>query len=117
MASSRHVTRLASLLPASACWSFILAAGLLLGACDTAVHVYATADVAARYSRVLVTVKEIWFNESAAAVSADATWAKFTLDDTVTLDLAGITGGAVTRIAGKLKVPAGRYRQIRLILA
>lgn len=94
-----------------------LAACLAVGACDSLVHVDATSNVPARYSSVLVTVEKIWFNESATAVTADTNWQKAKLDETVTLDLVDVNGGAIARIASELKVPVGTYRQIRLFLA
>lgn len=94
-----------------------LAACLLLAACDTRVQVDATSVVGARYSRVLVTMKAVWFNESATAVPTDSTWQQFELDDPVTLDLVGLTDAKFAAIATKLKVPAGTYRQVRLFLA
>jgi hypothetical protein len=94
-----------------------LAAVLMLCACDTMVHVDATAVVPTRYSRVLITVEEIWFNESALAIPADTTWQKFELGDEISLDLVDLTGGAIARIASDLKVPVGTYRQIRVLLA
>lgn len=97
--------------------SLALAACVLLGACDTMVHVDATAVVPARYSSVLITVEQIWFNESAVAVPADTTWQKFELDNAITVDLVDLTGGALARIASDLKVPVGTYRQIRVLLA
>jgi hypothetical protein len=96
---------------------FILAAALVLAACEAAVNVNATANVSARYSGVLVTVKEVWFNESATAIPADTTWEKFRLDETRTIDLVDITGGELTSIASDLAIPAATYRQIRVILA
>lgn len=95
----------------------LLAMCLAISACDTAVHVDATADVPVRYSRVLVTLEEVWFNESAEAIPSDATWHKFRLDDSVTLNLINLTGGELARIASSLEVPAGTYRQVRLFLA
>lgn len=97
--------------------SLLLAMCFILTACDTAVHVDATSDVPVRYSRVLVTVEEIWFNESADAIPSDTTWQKFPLDDAVTIDLVDITGGELARIASALEVPVGTYRQLRLLLA
>jgi hypothetical protein len=94
-----------------------LATCLFLAACDTRVHVDATAVVSARHASVLITVKEIWFHESAVAVPSDATWQKFELDDTITMDLVDLTGGEIVRIASDLNVPVGTYRQIRLLLA
>jgi hypothetical protein len=98
-------------------WICALAAATLLAACDAAVEVNATANVPADYSRVLVTVEEVWFNESTAAAPADATWEKFRLDEARTLDLVDITAGGLTRIAGDLVLPSGRWRQLRLLLA
>jgi hypothetical protein len=95
----------------------MLAVCVVLAACDAAVDVDATANVSARYASVLVTVKEVWFHESATAVPADASWEKFRFDDTRTIDLIDIMGGQLTSIASDLVVPAGTYRQMRLILA
>lgn len=89
----------------------------VLAACDTAVHVDANAVVPARYAHVRVTVKAVWFNESATAVPADETWQKYDLDKSETIDLVGLTGGTVSRLASELKVPEGTYRQVRLLLA
>ncbi|HWL63985.1 MAG TPA: DUF4382 domain-containing protein [Steroidobacteraceae bacterium] len=94
-----------------------LAAFALLAACDAAVEVNATGNVAAGYSSVLVTVEEVWFNESATAAPADDTWEKFRLDDARTIDLVDVTGGGLTSIASDLVLPSGRWRQMRLLLA
>jgi len=94
-----------------------LAGCLALAACETRVQVDATAVVAARYSRVLVTVKAIWFNDSATAVPTDGNWQGFDLDDPITLNLVDLTDARLQTIAAKLKLPAGTYRQIRLFLA
>ncbi len=94
-----------------------LAATLLLAACDAAVDVNATANVAAGYSRVLVTVEEVWFNEDAAAAPTDDTWEKFRLDDPRAIDLVELTAGGLTSIASDLVLPSGRWRQMRLVLA
>lgn len=94
-----------------------VAGSLLLAACDAVVEVDATANVPARYSSVLVTVKEVWFHHSATADPADPEWEKFSLDDTVTLDLVDLDGGSLARIADDMVVPAGTYRQMRVILA
>jgi hypothetical protein len=77
----------------------MLAVCVVLAACDAAVDVNATANVSARYASVLVTVKEVWFHESATAVPADASWEKFRFDDTRTIDLIDIMGGQLTSIA------------------
>lgn len=94
-----------------------LAAVMLLAACEAAVTVNATGNVAAEYSRVLVTVTEVWFNESANAAPTDDGWEKFRLDDPRTIDLVDVSASGLTRIAGDLILPSGRWRQMRLVLA
>lgn len=88
---------------------------VLLSACEPRVHVDATADVSARYASVQVRVDQVWLNESATAVPEDSTWLKFDLGET--LELVDLTGGEISRIADGLKVPAGTYRQVRVLLA
>jgi len=95
----------------------VLAACLALAACDTAVNVDATSNVTANYSSVLVTVKEVWVNESATAAPEDTTWQKFPLDEPETLDLVDATSGTLKQLATELALPAGTYHQMRLILA
>lgn len=92
-------------------------AAMWLAACDAVVEVNATADVPSQYSSVLVTVNEIWFNQDADAAPADETWEKFRLDRSRTLDLTRLLNGAPALLASELVAPAGRYRQMRLLLA
>lgn len=96
---------------------FLLAICASLSACDSSVNVNATANVPAEYSSVLVTVKEVWFNESATAVPEDTTWQKFPLAEPVTLELAEDLSGTLSDVASQLKLPTGEYRQVRLYLA
>ena len=88
-----------------------------LAACDTAVNVDATSNVTASYSSVLVTVKEVWINESATAGPDDATWVKFPLEEPQTLELVTATSGTLKQLATDLALPAGTYHQMRLFLA
>lgn len=90
---------------------------LALTACDALVAVDANANVPPRYVRVLVTVEQVWFNQSATAVPEDETWEKVKLDDPVTLNLVALANGQSVRIIDDAKVPAARYRQLRLLLA
>ena len=106
----RKPAPLPSLLASPVSRLLVLVTGVLLAACEPRVDVNATANVPAGYASVLITVEEIWFNESATAVPADTTWQKFELDDTVTIDLVDVTGGELTSIASDLKVAAGTYR-------
>jgi hypothetical protein len=106
----RSAVRLAGNLLATA--TFVLAA-----ACDPRLDVNATGNVPTGFSRVLVTVKEVWINESAAATPDDTTWQKFDLDDSITIDLVNLTGGELAELARNLDVAAGTYGQIRVLLA
>jgi hypothetical protein len=108
---------MASLLATPVSRLLVLGTGVLLAACEPRVDINATANVPADYASVLITVEEVWFNESATAAPADTSWQKFELDDTVTFDLVDVTGGKLTSIASDLKVAAGTYRQIRVLLA
>jgi uncharacterized protein DUF4382 len=94
-----------------------MAACAALVGCDTAVNVDATSNVTANYSSVLVTVKEVWVNESATAGPEDTTWQKFPLDEPQTLELVNATDGTLQQLASSLSLPAGTYHQMRLILA
>jgi hypothetical protein len=95
----------------------VLAACAGLAACDSRVSVEATANAGAQYASVLVTVKEVWVNESATAAPDDATWLKFPLAAPQTLELADVDNAGVKELASKLEVRPGTYRQIRLLLA
>jgi hypothetical protein len=98
--------------------SILLIATLLsLAACSSSTSFDATANVSAQYSSVRVTVKEVWINDSATAAPEDASWQKFPLSNTVTLDLVGLNSGALNAFASQLAIPTGTYRQLRLLLA
>ncbi len=74
------------------------------------------ANASAQYSSVLVTVKEVWFNENATASPDDASWVKFPLSEPETLQLVGVDDAAMSELASRLKVAPGTYAQIRLLL-
>jgi hypothetical protein len=96
---------------------FSLIAGCVgLTACETRVNVEAAASTSAQFSSVLVTVKEIWFSENAAAAPDDASWLRFPLAEPQTLELVDVDRAAVSEVASELDVPPGTYRQIRLFL-
>jgi len=87
-----------------------------LAACTTRTDVSATANVPAQYAHVWVTVQAVWFNTSATAGPADSGWQQFTLASTETLDLVGLNNGVLSQLAQQLKVPAGTYAEVRLLL-
>jgi hypothetical protein len=88
-----------------------------LGACDVRTTVSLGSSGSSRYSHVWVTLAEVWFNTNATAPPADAGWLKFPLSTPVTVDLAQLPNGALTQVATGLKVPLGKYQQVRLLLA
>ena len=100
----------------SAYTALALAACAALAACQTRTNVSATANVPAQYAHVWVTIQAVWFNSTAAAGPDDTGWQKFTLPATQSIDLVGLTGGVLSQFAQALKVPAGSYNQVRLLL-
>ncbi len=95
----------------------LLAAALLLAACDAVVEVDATANVPPRYSSVRLTVEEVWLHKDASAAPGDAGWEKHRLDDARTLDLVDLNGGVLENLVRDVVVPAGTWRQLRIVLA
>ena len=92
-------------------------AGLaLLTGCDTRISANATANTPVQYSHVYVTISDIWVNTSATAGPDDSAWIKKTLDTPQTLDLVGLTNGALKEFASQVSVPTGTYNQLRLFL-
>lgn len=87
-----------------------------LWACESRVNIEAGGNAAANPSSVLVTVKEVWLNESATAGPDDPSWLRLPLAQPRTLELARADGAAMSELASALKVPSGTYRQLRLLL-
>src|SRR5262249_8546396 len=70
----------------------------------------------AQFSSVLVTVREVWVNESATAAPDDASWLKLALPQPRTFELVGADNVALGELVSEQRVPAGTYRQMRLVL-
>jgi len=102
-----------ALLPAVAA---LLGCALLAG-CESATNVAATGNTAAQFTHVFLTINQIWFNTSASAVSSDSTWVKFPLPTPQTIDLVTLNNGTLSQIATQLKLTAGTYAQVMVILA
>ena len=96
-------------------WIAAAAACVALSGCAARTDVSVAASVQPQYTHVWVTFQEIWFNTSSTATPVDTGWNKFSLDKPVTVDLATLTAGALGQIASNLKVPPGKYTQIRLL--
>ena len=75
-------------------------------------------DGPGEYDHVYITVRGIWFHTEAEAGPATRGWFRFPLSEPITVDLLSLSNGVVGSPVWKdLKLPAGTYRQIRLVLA
>ncbi len=95
--------------------SSLVAVCTALAGCSQQTDVSVTAGVKSQYSHVWLTVQEVWFNTSATATPEETTWNRFPLATPITVDLARLSAGTLGQVASQLKVPAGTYRQIRLV--
>jgi hypothetical protein len=89
----------------------------LLAGCQSRTNVSATGNTSALFSHVFLTVNQIWFNTSATALATDSSWTKFTLSTPQTVDLVNLNNGTLSEFANQLKLAAGSYSQVMLILA
>jgi len=89
----------------------------LLAGCQSRTNVSATGSTPAQFTHVFLTINQIWFNTSATAASTDSSWQKFTLTTPVTVDLVTLNNGILNQFASELKLTAGTYAQVILVLA
>ena len=102
----RRVTALAALL-----------GGALLAGCQSRTDTSATGNTPAQFTHVFLTINQIWFNSSATAAASDTSWAKFTLPAPATVDLVSLDNGTLSQFASGLKLAAGTYAQVIVVLA
>jgi hypothetical protein len=95
----------------------VLLGAALLAACQSRTNVSATGNTPAQFTHVFLTVNQIWFNTSASAASTDSSWQKFPLTTPATVDLATLDNGVLNQFASELKLTAGTYAQVILVLA
>src|SRR5580692_4366431 len=95
----------------------LLLACTLLAGCESRTNVSMTGNAPAQFTHVFVTLNAIWFDTSATALATDGSWQKFTLTTPVTVDLVSLNNGTLSQIASGLKVSAGTYAQVMLVLA
>jgi len=88
-----------------------------LAACQSRTDLSATGNTPAQFTHVYLTINQVWFNTSAAAAPTDGSWVKFTLATPATVDLVTLNNGTVSQFASALKLAAGTYVQVMLILA
>ena len=94
----------------------LLGCALLTG-CQSRTNVAATGNTAAQFTHVFLTINQIWFNASAAAGPTDGGWVKFPLATAQTIDLVTLTNGTLSQLASGLKLGAGTYDQVLVMLA
>jgi hypothetical protein len=68
------------------------------------------------YDAVNVTVQKVRVHQSATAADGDGGWSELVLNPARRIDLLGLTNGVVEEL-GETPLPAGRYTQLRLVLA
>jgi Domain of unknown function (DUF4382) len=88
-----------------------------LAGCQSRTDISATGNAAAQFTHVYLTVNQIWFNTSSTALPTDSTWVEFTLSTPQTIDLVTLTNGTLVQLASGLKLAAGTYTQVMVILA
>jgi hypothetical protein len=103
--------------------SVLLAATAILSACggggDTptgTLHLAMTDAPTCGFDRVDVTVQKIRVHQSSSAADADAGWSEVVLSPPQRIDLLSLTNGVLTEL-GQTTLPAGKYTQLRLVLA
>jgi hypothetical protein len=89
----------------------------LLAGCQSRTNVAATGNTAAQFTHVFLTINQIWFNTSASAGPTDSTWVKFPLATPQTIDLVTLNNGTLSQFATELKLSAGTYAQVLVMLA
>lgn len=68
------------------------------------------------YEQVNVTIEKVRVHQSATAADADAGWSEIVLTPPRRVDLLTLTNGVLAEL-GQTELPAGRYSQLRLVLA
>lgn len=68
------------------------------------------------YDEVNITIEKIRVHQSATAADSDAGWSEIVLTPARRVDLLGLTNGVLEEL-GQTAVPAGKYTQLRLVLA
>ena len=68
------------------------------------------------YDHVYITVTRIRVHKSATAADGDSGWSEIVPTSTARIDLLGLTNGVLAEL-GQTVLPAGKYTQMRLILA
>lgn len=86
------------------------------GAGSGTLRVALTDAPACGYDHVYVTVDRVRVHQSSTAADTDAGWAEVVLPTPRRIDLLSLTNGVLDEL-GQTPLPAGRYTQLRLVLA
>lgn len=68
------------------------------------------------FDKVFVTVTKVRVHQSSSAGEGEAGWSEFVIDPGKRLDLLKLTNGVLEEL-GQKSLPAGKYQQLRLVLA
>lgn len=68
------------------------------------------------FDKVYITVERVRVHQSASASDSEAGWSDIVLDPAKRIDLLSLTKGILTEL-GQTALPAGKYTQLRLVLA
>jgi hypothetical protein len=68
------------------------------------------------FDKVYITVERVRVHQSASASDSEAGWSDIVLDPAKRIDLLSLTKGVLTEL-GQTALPAGKYTQLRLVLA
>ena len=68
------------------------------------------------FDKVYITVERVRVHQSASASDSEAGWSDIVLDPAKRIDLLSLTNGILTEL-GQTALPAGKYTQLRLVLA
>jgi len=86
------------------------------GGADGSLRVALTDAPSCGYDHVYVTVEKVRVHQSGGAADADAGWTDITVSPAKQVDLLALTNGVLEEL-GTVPLPAGKYSQIRLVLA
>lgn len=76
----------------------------------------ALTDAPCGYDQVWVTIEKVRVHRSASADDGDAGWAEVVLNPSQRVNLLSLTNGVLEEL-GQTRLPAGKYTQMRLVLA
>jgi hypothetical protein len=99
-----------------ALWALLCGLSVLAG-CSSRANVSMTGATAAQVQSAYVTVQAVWLNKDASALPTDSGWVGGQLATPLTLDLANITGTALTELLANQLLTPGTYNQLQLVLA